>query len=70
MANGLVSLPANTWVKIADSGYPFDWVRYSGAANMGEINIDATTMFSGVTGAAYIWAYSPSIGGEIWRSHA
>lgn len=95
MANGNVSLPANTWVKIADSGITAlsfqnkggrqvyiaatsadsapsgdykDWPRY--ARLQGEAGINASTLFSGVSGAAYVWAYSPGQDGLIWRSHA
>ena len=95
MANGNVTLTANTWVKIADSGLTaVSWQVRSGntvfvaatsadsapagdvdgwpvyGSGQGEAGIDATGMFSGVSSAAYLWAYSPGADGEIWRSHA
>ena len=45
-----------------------DWPEYG--FNQGEVALDSTAMFAGVTSAAFLWAYSPGKAGTIWVSHA
>ena len=59
---------AATSADSAPTGDLDDWPQY--AFLQGEAGVDATSFFSGVSGAAYLWAYSPGGAGAVWRSHA
>ena len=59
---------AATAADTAPTGEPGGWPVYG--PRQGEVGIDATAMFAGVSGAAYLWAYvRGTSGGTLWRSH-
>ena len=59
---------AATAADSAPTGEPGGWPKYT--PGQGEGARDATALFSGVSGAAYLWAYvkGPDTG-YLWRSH-